>query len=166
MDATSRVIGKFVMYWVLAMMGVLLFETLSRTIFNKPHIWTVEFSQFIMAAYYMLGGCYSHLIDGHVRMDIFYEKWSIRRKAAVDAFTFIFLLFYLVILLIGAVQGVEYSWRYKQVSYSSWMPPMTPIKIIMLIGILLMLLQVLSEFFKDVARVHGEEIPREEGVLK
>jgi TRAP-type mannitol/chloroaromatic compound transport system permease small subunit len=114
----------------------------------------------------MLGGCYSHLIDGHVRMDIFYEKWSIRRKAAVDAFTFIFLLFYLVILLIGAVQGVEYSWRYKQVSYSSWMPPMTPIKIIMLIGILLMLLQVLSEFFKDVARVHGEEIPREEGVLK
>jgi TRAP-type mannitol/chloroaromatic compound transport system permease small subunit len=119
-----------------------------------------------MAAYYMLGGCYSYLIDGHVRMDIFYEKWSIKKKATVDVFTFVILLYYLVILLIGAIQGVEYSWTYKQVSYSSWAPPMTPIKIIMLIGIVLMLLQVVSEFFKDLARAHGEEIPREEGVLK
>ena len=98
MDTTSRMVGKFVMSWVIGMMGVLLFETISRTIFNKPHIWSVEFAQFIMAAYYMLGGCYSHLIDGHVRMDIFYEKWSPKRKAIVDSCTFVVLLFYLSLI--------------------------------------------------------------------
>jgi TRAP-type mannitol/chloroaromatic compound transport system permease small subunit len=164
MDATSRFVGKVVMFWVIGMMGILLFETLSRTIFNHPHIWAVEFSQFVMAAYYMLGGCYSFLIEGHVRMDIFYEKWSARRRATFDIFTFFLLFFYLVILLIGAIQGIQYSLEFKQVSYSSWAPPITPIKMIMTVGIVLMMLQVLSEFFKDLARANGEEIPRGEGV--
>jgi TRAP-type mannitol/chloroaromatic compound transport system permease small subunit len=166
MDATSRAVGKFVMFWVIGMMGILLFEAISRTIFNRPHIWAVEFSQFVMAAYYMLGGCYSHLIDGHVRMDIFYERMSARRRAAFDVFTFTLLGFYLVILLVGSIQGIQYAWEFKQVSYSSWAPPLTPIKIIMTIGIVLMMLQVLSEFYKDIARARGEEIPREEGIIK
>ena len=158
MDSTSQVIGKIVMFWVIGMMGVLLFETVSRTVFNRPHVWAVEFSQFIMAAYYMIGGCYSHLIEGHVRMDLFYGRWSAKRRAVMDLITAPFLLFYLVILLTGAIQGVKYSWEFKQVSYSSWAPPMTPIKIIMTVGIFLMLLQVISEFFKDMARARGEEI--------
>ena len=161
MDATSRVVGNFVMYWVCGMMAILLFETISRTIFNHPHIWAVEFSQFVMAAYYMLGGCYSFLIEGHVRMDILYSRWSAKRKAVMDLITFPLILFYLVILLIGGFHAVHYAWTYKQVSYSSWMPPLTPIKILMVIGVVLMLLQVISEFFKDMARARGEEIKHE-----
>lgn len=140
------------------MMGILLYETISRTIFNNAHVWAVEFAQFVMAAYYTLGGGYSHLIEGQVRMDIFYHKWSPKRKATVDAFTFSVLAFYLGILLHGAIKGIKYALKYKQVSYSAWAPPMAPIKIIMTIGILLMLLQTISEFFKDVARARGEEI--------
>ena len=37
-DAASEAVGKFSMYLVFAMMGVLLFESISRTIFNRPHI--------------------------------------------------------------------------------------------------------------------------------
>ena len=95
----SRVTGKYVMFMVFGMMGILLFESVARTIFNRPHIWAVEFSQFVMAAYYTLGGAYSHLIEGNVRMDIFYHKWSPRRKAMMDCFTFSILAFYLVVLL-------------------------------------------------------------------
>jgi TRAP-type mannitol/chloroaromatic compound transport system permease small subunit len=35
---------------------------------------------------------------------------------------------------------------------------MWPIKLIMIIGIFLMLLQAVSEFFKDILRIRGEEI--------
>jgi hypothetical protein len=38
------------------MMGLLLFESISRTLFDRPHIWVVEMAQFTMAAYYLLGG--------------------------------------------------------------------------------------------------------------
>ena len=157
-DRMSRVTGKYVMFMVFGMMGILLFESIARTIFNKPHIWAVEFSQFVMAAYYTLGGAYSHLIEGNVRMDIFYHKWSPRRKAMMDCFTFSILAFYLVVLLHGAVNGIEYAIQYKQVSYSAWSPVLYPIKIIMTIGIMMMMLQSISEFFKDLARVRGEEL--------
>jgi TRAP-type C4-dicarboxylate transport system permease small subunit len=55
-DAANKKVGKFSMYLVYAMMGILLFESISRTIFDRPHIWVVEMAQFFMAAYYLLGG--------------------------------------------------------------------------------------------------------------
>lgn len=161
MDSFSTLMGKFVMSWVVGMIGILIYEAISRTIFNRPHIWAVEMAQFIMAAYYTLGGCYSHLIEGHVRMDLFYQRWSAKRRAIWDLITAPFLLFYLGILLVGAGQGIKYSWKYKQVTYSAWAPPVTPIKIIMAVGIALMTLQVISQFFKDMAIARGEEIKNE-----
>jgi TRAP-type mannitol/chloroaromatic compound transport system permease small subunit len=35
---------------------------------------------------------------------------------------------------------------------------MAPIKIVMCIGIFMMLLQAIAEFFKDIAKIRGEEI--------
>ncbi|GAK59078.1 tripartite ATP-independent periplasmic transporter DctQ component [Candidatus Vecturithrix granuli] len=156
--ALNNVVGKFVMYWVLLMMGILLYETISRTVFNKPHIWVVETSQFIMAAYYMLAGGYSMILDGHVRMDLLYERWTPKQKAVVDVFTAFFLLFYLVFLLYGSIAATKYAIMYKQVNYTPWGPPLSPIKIIMTIGIVLMLLQEIAMFFKDLATATGREI--------
>jgi TRAP-type mannitol/chloroaromatic compound transport system permease small subunit len=149
-DATNIVVGKFSQYLVFGMMGILLYESISRTIFNQPHIWVVEVAQFTMAAYYLLGGGYSMILDGHVRMDLLYGRWSPRTRAVMDSITGVVLLFYLVILLYGAISSVEYALRYNQVNYSSWGPPLAPIKIIMAIGILLMLLQSIAIFLKDL----------------
>jgi len=149
-DKTNIVVGKFSQYLVFGMMGILLYESISRTIFNQPHIWVVEVAQFTMAAYYLLGGGYSMILDGHVRMDLLYGRWSPRTRAVMDSITGVVLLFYLIILLYGAISSVEYALRYNQVNYSSWGPPLAPIKIIMAIGILLMLLQSIAIFFKDL----------------
>jgi TRAP-type mannitol/chloroaromatic compound transport system permease small subunit len=155
--ATSKVVGMLAMYLVFGMLGILFFETISRTVFNHPWIWTVEMAQFVMAAYYTLGGAYTLIIDGHVRMDLAYAKWSPKNKALADILTFTIVMLYLVTLVLGGIISLEYSIQYKQKSYSSWAPPVTPIKIIMLFGMLLMILQVIAEFFKDLAKVRGKE---------
>ena len=155
--ATSIVVGQLAMYLVFGMLGILFFETISRTVFNHPWIWTVEMAQFVMAAYYTLGGAYTLIIDGHVRMDLAYAKWSPKNKALADILTFTIIMLYLVTLVLGGIISLEYSIQYKQKSYSSWAPPVTPIKIIMLFGMLLMILQVIAEFFKDLAKVRGKE---------
>ncbi|WP_319405076.1 TRAP transporter small permease subunit [uncultured Desulfosarcina sp.] len=157
-DATNKVVGRFSQYLVFVMMGVLLFESFSRTIFNQPHIWVVEIAQFTMAAYYLLGGGYSMILEGHVRMDLLYGRWSAKTRAVVDLITAVVLVFYLVILLYGAISSVEYALRYGQVNYTSWAPPLAPIKVIMAIGIVLMLLQAIAIFFKDLATARGESI--------
>jgi len=157
-DATNKAVGKFSMYLVFGMMGVLLFESIFRTIFNQPHIWVVEIAQFTMAAYYLLGGGYSMILKGHVRMDLLYGRWSAMRQAMTDVITVFFLIFYLVFLLYGGISSIEYAVRYGQVNYTPWAPPLAPIKIIMTIGILLMLLQAIAALFKDLAMVRGEKI--------
>jgi TRAP-type mannitol/chloroaromatic compound transport system permease small subunit len=157
-EAANKAVGKFSMYLVFAMMGILMFESLSRTIFNQPHIWVVEIAQFTMAAYYLLGGGYSMMLEGHVRMDLLYGRWSARRQAMTDAITVFFLIFYLVFLLYGGISSIEYAVRYGQVNYTPWAPPLAPIKIIMTIGIVLMLLQTIATFFKDLAKTRGEKI--------
>lgn len=157
-EAVNTAVGKFAMYLVFAMGGVLLFESVSRTIFDLPHIWSVEIAQFIMAAYYLLGGGYSMIIDSHVRMDLLYGRWSKQRRAVADLITGPILIFYLVVLLIGSLSSLEYAIEYNQVNYTPWGPPLTPIKIIMTIGILLMLLQAIAEWFKDLAIAKGEKL--------
>ena len=156
--ATSKAVGTASMYLVFAMIGILFFETISRTVFNNPWIWTVEMAQFVMAAYYTLGGAYTLLLDGHVRMDLTYAKWSPKNKALADALTFVIIMLYMVILLWGGFVSLEYSIKYKQKSYSPWGPPVTPIKIFMLAGMVLMALQVIAELFRDLAKVRGKEI--------
>jgi TRAP-type mannitol/chloroaromatic compound transport system permease small subunit len=157
-DAVNRVVGRLVMYLVFAMMGVLLFSSGSRAFFGMSHIWVVETAQFLLAGYYLLGGGYSMQLDSHVRMDLLYSRWSPRTRATVDVITAGFLLFYLIVLLAGGISSTQYAIEYGQKNYSSWAPPLAPIKIIMVIGIVLMLLQVIAVFFKDLAKARGEEI--------
>ena len=95
-DAVNRVLGYFVMYLTLVIMGVLLFASLTRYVFNVPFVWIIELAQFLMAAYYILGGGYSMQLDAHVRMDVLYERWRPRTRAFMDSITAFFLVFYLV----------------------------------------------------------------------
>ena len=157
-DAVNTVVGKFSQYLVFLMMGILLFESISRTLFDMPHIWVVETAQFVMASYYLLGGGYSMILDGHVRMDLLYGRWSAARQALADTITGLLLLFYMIFLLNGGISGVKYALKYGQVNYTPWGPPLAPIKIIMTIGIVLMLLQVIATFFKDLAKALGRSI--------
>ena len=157
-DKMSRAVGKFAMFFVLGMIAILLYETISRTVFNKPHIWSVEMAQFVMAAYYLLGGAYTLLLDGHVRMDLLYHRWSTKKKALADVITFFIVFIYIVVLLTGGIKGLIYAIRYNQVSYSAWAPTVIPIKIIMNFGIVVMFLQTISELIKDIAVARGEDI--------
>jgi len=157
-EATNTVVGIFAMYLIFALGGILLFESVSRTIFDLPHIWAVEIAQFIMAAYYLLGGGYSMIIDGHVRMDLLYGRWTKQRRAVADLITGPILIFYMVVLLIGSISSLDYAIEYNQVNYTPWGPPLTPIKLIMTLGIILMLLQCIAEWFKDLATAMGEKI--------
>ena len=157
-DAVNRVLGNIVMYLALAIMGVLLFGSLTRYVFNVPFVWIIEMAQFLMAAYFILGGGYSMQLDAHVRMDVFYERWKPKTRAFVDSITAFFLVFYLTFMIYGGFSSTAYSLKYNQTNYSAWAPPMAPIKIIMTVGIVLMLLQAISIFFKDLAKVTDREI--------
>jgi len=145
------------MYGLFVIFGVLLWSSISKTFF-LPSLWTLEIAQFAMVAYYILGGPFSLQIGANVRMDLFYGDWTDRKKAWFDAFSILLLIFYLGVLLYGAIDSTTYSLKYNERSPTAWRPLLWPIKIIMCVGIFLMLLQAISEFFKDIAKLKGKEI--------
>ena len=156
-DTFNRRVGRVIMYGMFAIMAILLWSSLSKTFFN-PSLWTLEMAQFAMVGYYILGGPYAIQTDANVRMDLFYGSWSARRKAWFDVFTVFFLLFYLAVLLWGGIDSTIYSFQYGgERSPSAWRPYLWPIKVVMVTGIVLMVFQAVSEFFKDILRLRRED---------
>jgi TRAP-type mannitol/chloroaromatic compound transport system permease small subunit len=171
-------IGRFAMLLLFVLMGVLLWSSITK-VAGAPALWTLEFAQFTMVAYYILGGPYSMQMGSHVRMDLLYADWSPKKKAWWDAFTVFALLFYLCIMLWGAFDSTVYSLglKYTPIDVSwlpfelpwaktgflernptAWRPVLWPVKVIMCFGFILMILQALSCLFRDVATIRGEEI--------
>ncbi len=157
-DAFNYRVGRFAMYLVFAMIGILAWSSISKTFF-LPSLWTLEMAQFTMMAYFILGGAYSIQLGSNVRMDLVYGGWSDRTKAAVDAFSVMFLLFYLGVLLYGGFLSTSYSIEYGERSRTAWRPYMWPIKTVMMSGIFLMLLQASAELCRDILRLKGRHLP-------
>ncbi|KGL00012.1 C4-dicarboxylate ABC transporter [Thalassobacter sp. 16PALIMAR09] len=176
-DAVNYSVGRVIMYGIFVLMGILLWSSISKTFF-LPSLWTLEMAQFVMVAYYILGGPYSIQMGSNVRMDLLYGEWSTRKKAQFDVLTVLFLIFYLCVLLYGAVSSTAYSLGYwgsepfsflggvvigteevgrMERSSSAWRPYLWPVKSVMILGMFLMLLQCISDLLKDVLRLRGEE---------
>lgn len=177
-EAVNYRIGRVVMYGIFVLMGILLWSSINKTLFT-PTLWTLELAQFVMVGYYILGGPYSIQLGSNVRMDLLYGEWTLRRKAWFDAITVFFLIFYLGVLFYGAVSSTAYSLGYwgsepfsffaglvtgteevgtMERSNSAWRPYLWPIKVVMIFGIFLMLLQCICELLKDILRLKGEDI--------
>ena len=156
-DAVNYRVGRVVMYGIFVMVGILLWSSISKTFF-LPSLWTLEVAQFAMVAYYILGGPYSIQMGSNVRMDLFYGDWSDFKKAWVDAFTVLMLILYLAVLLYGGFESTSYSFQYNERSPTAWRPYLWPIKVAMCIGFFLMLLQAVSELFKDIAKIRGQDL--------
>ena len=156
-DRLNYGVGRFAMYLLFALMGVLMWSTISKAFFH-PSLWTLEMAQFVMVAYYILGGPYAMQMESHVRMDLFYAKQTPQRRALWDAFTVFALIFYLGVMLYGAIDSTIYSFAYNERNPTAWRPVMWPIKVILCIGFFLMLLQSLAALIRDIATLKGETI--------
>lgn len=156
-DRLNYRVGRFAMYLLFVLMGILIWSSVSKAAFT-PSPWTLEMAQFVMVAYYILGGPYSMQMDAHVRMDLVYSRLTNRSRAWWDGVTVLVLIFYLGVMLWGAIDSTVYSLSYNERSPTAWRPYLWPIKLIMCIGFLLMLLQSIAALIRDIATIRGEPI--------
>src|SRR5690606_36645289 len=97
-------------------------------------------------------------MGAHVRMDLFYGQWSLRRQAAVDCFTGLSVPVYLRFMVYGGFTSTVYALQYGEKSYLYWAAYMAAYKIIMTFGAVMMLLQAVSSLIKDIAKARGKPI--------
>jgi TRAP-type mannitol/chloroaromatic compound transport system permease small subunit len=145
--------GEFVAYWALISVFVYYYEVIARFVFNSPTNWVHE-SMFLMyGMQYMLCGAYAYREDQHVRVDVFYTKFSPRGKAIADIVTSVFFFIFMVTMLWTGARFAMDAINNHEVSFTEWGVQYWPVKLMLPIGAALMVLQGLSKLIKDIVFV-------------
>lgn len=104
-ERVNLAIGRTVRWIVLAMVLIQFGTVVMRYVFGTSAIWVQESVLYLHAALFTLGAGYTLVVDGHVRVDIFYGEASDRRRAWVD------LVGSAVFLVPGCLAILVLSWR-------------------------------------------------------
>ena len=156
-EAINYRVGRFAMYLVFAIMAVMLYSSASK-VAMLPANWTLETAQFLFVAYYLLGAPYSMQLDSNVRMDLVYGRLKPRTQILVDLFTIFALMFYIGVMLYGAIDSTIYSISINERNPTAWRPVLWPLKLVTCIAFFLLLLQATAHFFRDLATLRKEPI--------
>ena len=149
-DAVSTWSGKAASWLILIVVGFIIYEILMRYVFHLPTLWVSESMVFGSGLTYVLGAAWALKDNRHVKIDLLYGRLNLRQRAVIDSFTFVFFALYLGVFL-WAVS--EYTWRsvaVRETSGSAWDPPVYPIKLALVTGVVLLLLQGIAKFIRDL----------------
>lgn len=84
---------------MILMAGNVFFDVVARYVFNDVSIGMQEMEWHLFSVVFLLGIPYALRTDGHVRVDVFYSRWSNRAKAWINligAFIFVIPFAYLI----------------------------------------------------------------------
>ena len=111
LDAVNKAVARLVRWLVVLMVLIQFAIVLGRYVFGVNSIAVQESVLYLHATLFMLGAGYTLLVDGHVRVDIFYSRLSGLWKSRIDIFGHFFLLMPAMLTLIyWSWPAVENSW--------------------------------------------------------
>lgn len=116
-DRISHWTGSVVAPFLLVMMILTCAVVIARYLFNVGAIQIQESVMYLHGATLLLGIAYTLKLGGHVRVDIFYQRFGPRYRAVVDIIGTLFFLFPLAsFILWTSYDYVSFSWSLKESS--------------------------------------------------
>jgi TRAP-type mannitol/chloroaromatic compound transport system permease small subunit len=157
-DSLSEKAGSFAAWLVIPLMVVVVYEVIVRHIFNAPTVWTYDTLWMLYSMNFLLGGAFTLLKKGHIRIDIIHDTFSPRAKLVADAIIF-GLVFFVPCAVLTWISG-EYAWESwvtkENLSTTSLIFPAGPIKTVMPIGFFLLALQSVAEVIRNIFALRQE----------
>jgi TRAP-type mannitol/chloroaromatic compound transport system permease small subunit len=149
-DVINEQAGHIISYLLLPLIGVVVAEVVLRSVFNRPTIWSFEISTFIWGSIAVLAGGYVLFQGRHVKVDVLYNRFSLRTRAILDLVTSFFFFFFCGILLWKSAVYVWDAILSQEKNYSLWGPVLWPVKSTIFIGALLIILQGIAQFIRTL----------------
>jgi TRAP-type mannitol/chloroaromatic compound transport system permease small subunit len=164
-DAIANWCGRAVAWLIIPMTIAVTWEVVARHFFRAPTIWAFDVTYMLYGTHFMIGTAYTLMRVGHVRTDMLYQNWSIRRQNWIDAVGYFFFFFPAMILLFYfGWQEFSHSWSIGETSDASpWRPIVYPFKGVIPLTALLLLLQGIAELLKSIYAIRtGREWAKRE----
>jgi len=149
-DKVNEIAGLLTGIISLFIMCIVMYEVLSRYVFNAPTIWAMEINQYLFCAMSLIAGGYCLLKDGHVRVDILYPKFSPRILAITEFCTYPLTLLFCGLLVWYGWQETWDSIVGHRLSESVLALPLWPGWLIVPLAGLLMGIQTISRLLRRI----------------
>lgn len=156
-DAFNKAEGELASLLVIPLLGVVAFEVVMRYVFNAPTIWGFEATTFLYGVHFMLGYAYTELKDGHVKVDVFTNRFSSRVQTVLRLVTH--LVIFLPVMLCLTLWSLKFGWTslmMLEVDSTSWAPPIYPFKLLMGLAFLFLLLQGISNIIRCILELKDQ----------
>lgn len=152
-DKMIRVIGASISWIWLLLVAIIITNVTMRYLFGQGRVEFEEIQWHLYSIGFLLGLSYCMESDDHVRVDVLYERFSLRTKAWVELFGTLFLLLpFLILVLRFSIPFFIYSWSINEVSDApGGLPWRWAIKSFMAIGMILLLVVSLSRLSRVTA---------------
>lgn len=149
-ETLTDYIAKSFSFLLIASSFVVVIEVIRRYAFDSPTVYGLELTIFLCAISYLMGGAYALKLRAHVRVDIIYANLSPRTQAIIDlASAPIFFIVFGVMFWYGL------DWTIKAIAgglttESAWAPTIWPVRMAIPVGFLLLILQGIVMFIRDL----------------
>jgi TRAP-type mannitol/chloroaromatic compound transport system permease small subunit len=149
-DAVSTVAGWLAGWLIIPMTLAIGWEVIARYAFNAPTAWAYDVTYMLFGAQFMLAASYTLLKGGHIRTDVFYERWSPSTRATIDAVSYVFFFFPGMLFILYAGGGEAWkAWQIGERSdWTPWRPIIWPLKAVIPVTAGLLVLQGLAELVR------------------
>jgi TRAP-type mannitol/chloroaromatic compound transport system permease small subunit len=105
-DRLNEWVGRATAWVSLALVAVVFIDVVMRYAFNQSFVFIQELEWHTFAFIFLIGAGYTLLHDGHVRVDIFYQRLGPKGKAWIN------LVGVLIFLIPGCVMIITTSWHF------------------------------------------------------
>lgn len=161
-DKVTESVGQTISWLNIAMVLLTCFTVVMRYVFNHSSIIAQESIMYLHATIFLIASAYTLKHDEHVRVDIFYHRLSPKGKATINLLGTIFLLIP-VMTFIGwsSWPYIASSWSIFETSQeAAGIPLVYLLKSLIVIMVVGMLLQALSEILSSIAELFGIQVER------
>ena len=159
LHAINEVTGKAIAWLTLLMMLVTFSVVLLRYMFDLGWVAMQESVVYMHATVFMLGAAYTMKHQGHVRVDIFYQRFTVKTRAWVDLIGTLLLLFPVSIFI--AWMGWEYvvdAWRVHEGSREAGgLPGVFLLKSLIILMPTLLIVQGLAMLIEQILVISGNQ---------
>lgn len=148
-------VGRAVSWLNVALIGLIVVDVTLRATLDLTAVWVTEVQWHLFSVVFLLGAPYALQRDRHVRVDLFYERFSSGWQRAVNLWgTLLFLLpWCLLIFITGSRYAYEAFLLGEGSPNPGGLPTYVPIKVVIPLAALLLMLQGLAIVFEPGKKV-------------
>ena len=163
-DTLNEWVGRGVAWVTLGLVLVVFIDVVMRYLFNTSFVFTQELEWHLFGFIFLIGAGYTLLHDGHVRVDIIYQRLGFKGQAWVN------FCGVLLFLIPGCIMVITTGWKFAATSFAmlegSPDPGGIPFRFILKgcipVGFTLLLLQGISLGIHSFMQILGLEKAKEE----